>query len=1313
MLLAVVVLALSTASATNLQNIEDITALNSVIDVNNTLDLQGNQLQDLGNPDSGDDALPRSYADSRYLERSGDYMQGDLGLNGNQLKDNTGPVWLQGDTNISGQLTVGSTECGPSEYIAGDGTCNADNYQDGDTSTGNENDQQVTNPSADTIGITDGNGNRIDTASITDDTILDDQQLSTTGDDISIDNGNTITFDDDDASTRCSGGEYLAGDGTCNTDTDSDTDNQNLNEVLTQGNSASGQSITDPARIGETRRYASMGSVWHDSFEDNSLNNWAITTQNNGAATGIGTGGQAGTTPIGDYLINMEGRDVLTYQSNIDLSNLDAPVISFYWACRSCDNEGGIFYISNDGGSSWTQVRRLRPQANSGRGDGRMQYEEISLSGYGTNGSVRIRFEGSPGGGDDFAVDNINIGGRDGLEVSSSKTQVNSVGTLLAGNDLNMNNNAIKDIDWANSDNPDTDTQDEDENVEDQVLSTSDGAGDGNDDQVNITDGSGSNLDTITIDDDTSTTTLGEDEVEKGVFDTGDNNQGNLGMNGYQIRNTGDIYGTNPTLHATDRVVRVGLDSDNSRTREEFLIFKDATHSGGTTLWHVGDTGTVTQYGTLDMNGNSITNIADGSILENDIDQNTLDDSEVADNSLTEASIAGNSVGASELIDNSVEDSELQDNVVDNSEVQNGDSFTFSGITNNGNLDMQSNALNDVGSISDGDEVNVKEDIQTSGISTDRVIMKETWPGGRDNLNGDLGTWDDTGNDLRDEVSAPPYGNRIDWDNGNNLVSPGLDLKDYSLYNEGDGASDTQTFTSSRVFMVAYINSDSLDENSNELFKIQVNGTGSWETAYVDNSNEDSGSNAGWKKAVVDITPYINQNGKTYVRFDATGGGGGDKYGVGRVYFVEAQHPSRIGGVKFAKDGADTPLNFWDQDSNAQRSLKWDNSANEFQIEDGGGTMRDITTENQDTDTQDEDENNEDQSLSISGDTLSINDGSGNNLNSVSINDNVNDADADSTNERQGLSVSDDTITIYQTTSESTSVDSVTINDNTGTDSQTLGENNGTTPSGASSVSQKIDISGTSNDAAIKDYYVPDTDTTDEDENNEDQQLSYSSDGTSSAGAVTDTVSITDGSSSTVNSISFDDDYEADTDTNTQLDDEAATSAINANGNRIDNVGSPNSGDDAINRNYADSRYENEAETYWGAISLADGTFKFYNGTNTYSGSFTIPSVGSTICSGNAGACVRRFASNKWRIAFEMPDLPQTDQGQPNLACQGFAAGDNEVDDGNWGHGIRTVNTDQNGHCTGNITGDCAAADIYSEADSHDTFGVVCDRLDS
>ncbi len=40
---------------------------------------------------------------------------------------------------------------------------------------------------------------------------------------------------------------------------------------------------------------------------------------------------------------------------------------------------------------------------------------------------------------------------------------------------------------------------------------------------------------------------------------------------------------------------------------------------------------------------------------------------------------------------------------------------------------------------------------------------------------------------------------------------------------------------------------------------------------------------------------------------------------------------------------------------------------------------------------------------------------------------------------------------------------------------QTLGEDNGTTPSGASSVTQLIDISDTTTDAAIKDYYVPDT----------------------------------------------------------------------------------------------------------------------------------------------------------------------------------------------------------------------------------------------
>ncbi|MFB6159416.1 MAG: hypothetical protein ABEJ95_07235 [Candidatus Nanohalobium sp.] len=223
-------------------------------------------------------------------------------------------------------------------------------------------------------------------------------------------------------------------------------------DIKTGGLDMNSNDIKNIDEISEPRRAASMNSVFHDSFEDNSLGNWArVDTSTGGSATGIGTGGQVGANPIGDYLINMEGLDMIEYQANIDLSSLDDPVLSFYWACRSCDNEGGYLEISQDGGSSWTQIETFRPQTNSGGGNSNFQYEEVDLSAYGGQGDIRIRFKGSPGSGDDFAVDNINIHGERGLLTKSSKTRVSQRSTLVAASRIDAGGNHITNVADPNS----------------------------------------------------------------------------------------------------------------------------------------------------------------------------------------------------------------------------------------------------------------------------------------------------------------------------------------------------------------------------------------------------------------------------------------------------------------------------------------------------------------------------------------------------------------------------------------------------------------------------------------------------------------------------------------------------------------------------------------------------------------------------------------------------------------------------------------------------------------------------------------------
>ncbi|WEL19810.1 Trimeric autotransporter adhesin [Candidatus Nanohalococcus occultus] len=107
--------------------------------------------------------------------------------------------------------------------------------------------------------------------------------------------------------------------------------------------------------------------------------------------------------------------------------------------------------------------------------------------------------------------------------------------------------------------------------------------------------------------------------------------------------------------------------------------------SDNTLDFRVNPDGTVQAQNNINLNGNTLqnANLEAGSVDEGEINQNTLDDSEIEDNSLTESSLAADSVGSSELMDNSVS----------NSEIQNTASFTFDGITNNGDLDMSGNDI--------------------------------------------------------------------------------------------------------------------------------------------------------------------------------------------------------------------------------------------------------------------------------------------------------------------------------------------------------------------------------------------------------------------------------------------------------------------------------------------------------------------------------------------------------------------------------------------------------------------------------------------
>ncbi|MFB6245518.1 MAG: hypothetical protein ABEJ03_04190 [Candidatus Nanohaloarchaea archaeon] len=359
--------------------------------------------------------------------------------------------------------------------------------------------------------------------------------------------------------------------------------------------------IVEPSKIGESTRYSAMDSAFHDSFEDNSLNNWArVDTSTGGGATGIGTGGQVGANPIGDYLINMEGSDIIEYQSNISLSSLDDPVLTFYWACRSCDNAGGHVEVSADGGSSWTQINTLKPQENSGSGNSNLQYEVVDLSSYGGQGDIRIRFEGSPGGGDDFAVDNINIRGERGFAVKSSKTQVASRSTLVAESPvqfdaglrdkdnaacgsnqfINGNGNCETDKDT------DTNTQDEDENNEDQSLSIGS-------DSLSINDGSGNNVNSVTVDDSPDT-----------IADDGTIQEGEIGQNSLDDSEVADNSLNEVSIAGNSVGASELIDNsvEDSELQDNVVDNSEIQNGDGFTV------GGITSNGNLLMKGNEIRN---------------------------------------------------------------------------------------------------------------------------------------------------------------------------------------------------------------------------------------------------------------------------------------------------------------------------------------------------------------------------------------------------------------------------------------------------------------------------------------------------------------------------------------------------------------------------------------------------------------------------------------------------------------------------------------------------------------------------------
>jgi hypothetical protein len=197
-------------------------------------------------------------------------------------------------------------------------------------------------------------------------------------------------------------------------------------------------------------------------------------------------------------------------------------------------------------------------------------------------------------------------------------------------------------------------------------------------------------------------------------------------------------------------------------------------------------------------------------------------------------------------------------------------------------------------------------DIKATSFVTGRVILAETWPNA--SLAGDLGTWVSSTWIIQSYTGTSPDGYRvISFKDDGNLTSPTFDVRKYALVDSSD-ANNAQTKTSTRLFLKCWLYSDSLDEEDTEpFFYIEFspdNGT-TWYEVYRDNSNEDGGTDAGYKMAVADLSPYIDATNSTNakIRFRGTSPGGADYYRVGRILVYESDVPTNLGGMWLGAGG--------------------------------------------------------------------------------------------------------------------------------------------------------------------------------------------------------------------------------------------------------------------------------------------------------------------------------------------------------------------------------------------------------------------------
>ncbi len=200
--------------------------------------------------------------------------------------------------------------------------------------------------------------------------------------------------------------------------------------------------------------------------------------------------------------------------------------------------------------------------------------------------------------------------------------------------------------------------------------------------------------------------------------------------------------------------------------------------------------------------------------------------------------------------------------------------------------------------------LNFRSTVEADGLMMDRVIHYERWPGGTGDLVGDLGTWTEENGGSGSSYVDPPDNSNFQWCQTQSatdwrLTSPAIDLTDYVPFVFGSGAGDTETRTMTRVMVKGWINTDSMDSAS-EYLAIDIWNGIQWTPVYYDQSNEDSGTHAGWKKWMADITPFIIEGyaDSIQIRFrNEVNMGSGDYIGVGQFFIYESDLPNKIGNI--------------------------------------------------------------------------------------------------------------------------------------------------------------------------------------------------------------------------------------------------------------------------------------------------------------------------------------------------------------------------------------------------------------------------------